>query len=78
MRNGWIVAYVLRTKGSKGEDVDVDHYEVFIEDDAEKESLKRFDHLCNGGEFTKKKVEVYSVNRCQIVNSTEATYLNIL
>lgn len=76
--NGFIVCYILRTKDEHNKEVDTDHYEVFIEDDYEKLSKERYDYLCNGGEFTHKKVEIYSVNLCKIINSTEATYLNII
>lgn len=74
--NAWIVCYILRTKGIR-ENIDTHHYEPFIEDDAEEKSLKRFNNLCAGGEYNQKKVEVYSVNRCKVINSTEAIYLNI-
>ena len=76
--NGYIVAYILRTKKSVYGDEysETDHYIVFCDDKCEEKSLEKFNHLCNGGNFSS-LVEVYSVNRCKIINSPEATYLNI-
>ena len=81
MNNGYIVCYILRTKGYSGENIDTDHYEVFVDDgeDSSWRAKKRYNQLCNGGRKKEFNInqKVYSVNLCYIEQSTEATYLNI-
>lgn len=75
--NGYIVTYILRTKCKKGQDIDKDYYEVFIDEDCEQKSKERYDYLCQGGEYNSNKVEIYSVNLCLILKSTEPHYTYI-
>lgn len=68
--NGYIVCYQLKTRGNSKE-IYTDHFQVFI--DNEKQALDRYNYLLQGGEFTD-KVEVYSVNLCKIIQSSEVHY----
>lgn len=75
MKNGWIVCWVIEETHNTKPSIYTDHYEVFVDDDCEQNSLKRFNELCEENSYCYKTI--YSVNRCKIVNSTEAIYLNI-
>lgn len=79
--NGYIVAYALRDNSIENHFTDTDKYEVFIDDgtNSGKKANKRFQELCKGGKSKEfpELTEVYSVNLCKIIDSTEATYLNI-